>query len=146
MQCIKYKCVDFSVIFLQACQFKDEIKIFKNVTREIMNKRKWHELFSPFSLSINMLGFFWREVTFEFVFLQVNLCQKHSFFHQVTHNKTTDWSLNYKFSARKLQVQYMLCTIDCFLFVFVLTFKTIDVHNMYCTCSFRILNSQFNEQ
>ena len=43
--------------------------------------------------------------------VQVNLCQKHLLFlHQLTHNMTTDCSLNYEFSRRKLQVQNMLCT------------------------------------
>jgi hypothetical protein len=39
--------------------------------------------------------------------LQVNLFQKHSFLNQLTHNMTTDCSLNYEFSIRKLQVQNM---------------------------------------
>ena len=39
--------------------------------------------------------------------LQVILCQKHSFMYQLTQNMTTDCSLNYKFSTRKLQVQYI---------------------------------------
>ena len=43
-------------------------------------------------------------------FLQVNLFQKRSFLHQLTHNMTTDCSLNYEFSTRKIQVQDMLCT------------------------------------
>ena len=37
--------------------------------------------------------------------VQVNLCQKRSFFHQLTHNMTTDCSWNDKFSTRKIQVQ-----------------------------------------
>ena len=37
--------------------------------------------------------------------LQVNLCQNHLFLHQLTHNMTTDCSLNYKFSTWKLQAQ-----------------------------------------
>ena len=53
--------------------------------------------------------------------LQVNLCQKHLLFHQLTQNMTSDCSLNYEFSTRKLQVQYMLCTP----IVFVLSFRTI---------------------
>ena len=42
--------------------------------------------------------------------LQVNFCQKHLFLHELTHNMTTDCSLNYKFS------KYMLCTQMVFLF------------------------------
>ena len=67
--------------------------------------------------------------------IQVNLCQKHLFLHQLTHNTMTDCSLNYEFSTWNLQGQNMLCTqIVCF-FVFVLTFRTILVHNMFSTCS-----------
>ena len=39
--------------------------------------------------------------------IQVNIFQKHLFLHQLTHNMTTDCLMNYKFSTRKLQVQYM---------------------------------------
>ena len=38
-------------------------------------------------------------------FLQVNLCQKLLFLHQLTHNMTTDCSLNYKFNTWKFQAQ-----------------------------------------
>ena len=50
--------------------------------------------------------------------IKVNLCQKHSFLHQLTHNMTTDCSLNYEFSTRKLQVQYMFehQIVFCFCF------------------------------
>ena len=41
------------------------------------------------------------------------------------------FSLNCKFSTRKLQVQNMLCTQ----IVFVLTFRTFYVHNMFSWCS-----------
>ena len=37
--------------------------------------------------------------------LQVNLCQKLLFLHQLTHNMTTDCSLNYKSNAWKFQAQ-----------------------------------------
>ena len=39
--------------------------------------------------------------------LQVIICQKHSFLRQLTQNMTADCSLNYEFSTRKLQVQYL---------------------------------------
>ena len=64
-------------------------------------------------------------------YVQINLCQNHLFLYQLTHNVTTDCSLNYKFSTRKLQVQCMLCTQ----IVFVFTFRTIYVHNMHWTCN-----------
>ena len=38
-------------------------------------------------------------------FLQVNLCKKLLFLHQLTHNMTTDCSLNYKFNIWKFQAQ-----------------------------------------
>ena len=37
--------------------------------------------------------------------VQVNLCQKLLFLHQLTHNMTTDCSLNYKFNTWKFQAQ-----------------------------------------
>ena len=42
--------------------------------------------------------------------VQVNLCQKLFFSCQLTHNVTTDCSLNYEFSTWKLQAQNMMCT------------------------------------
>ena len=44
------------------------------------------------------------------IMLQVNLCQKPLFLHQLTHNMTTDCSVNYQFSTWKLPVQYMKIT------------------------------------
>jgi hypothetical protein len=58
----------------------------------------------------------------------VVLCQKHSFLYQLTQNITKDCSLNYEFSARKLQIQFMLCISNSFSFSF-------DIQNnlMYTT-------------
>ena len=42
---------------------------------------------------------------------------KHLFLHQLTHNMMTDCLLNYKFSTKKLQVQYILRTQIVFLFL-----------------------------
>ena len=39
--------------------------------------------------------------------VQANLCQKLLFLHQLTHNMTTDCSLDYKFSTCKLHAQNM---------------------------------------
>ena len=50
--------------------------------------------------------------------VQVNLCQKHLFLDQLTHNMTKDCSLIYQFSTWKLQAQNMLCTQIVFLFLF----------------------------
>jgi hypothetical protein len=78
-------------------------------------------------------------------FVQVNLCQKLFFLHQLTHNMTNDCPWTYQFSKWKLQVQNMLCTQIVF-FVFVLAFWTIYVHNMFWACSFHVLNWYFYEQ
>ena len=40
----------------------------------------------------------------------VNLCQKHLFLYQLTHNISNDCSLIYQFSKKNLQAQNMLCT------------------------------------
>ena len=45
------------------------------------------------------LGFPARHIIIPTLKVQVNLCQKHIFLHQLTHNMTKDCSLNYKFSA-----------------------------------------------
>ena len=42
--------------------------------------------------------------------VQVNLCQKHLFSHQLTHNMTRDCSLIYQFCTWKLKAQSMLFT------------------------------------
>ena len=39
--------------------------------------------------------------------VQVNLCQKHLFLHQLTHNMTANCSMIYKFNTRKFQKQNM---------------------------------------
>jgi hypothetical protein len=59
--------------------------------------------------------------------LKVNLFQKPSFFlHQLTHNITRDCPLNSPKNTSSQHVVYK----NCFVFVSVLTFKTIFVHNM----------------
>ena len=67
--------------------------------------------------------------------LQINLCQKLLFLHQLTHNMTTDCSLIYQFSTWKFQAQNMgrkwwehVVYTNCF---FVFTFRTTYVSNMF---------------
>ena len=60
------------------------------------------------------------------LFLQVNLFQKPSFLHQLTHNMTRYCSQNSLKSTSSEHVVYKK-----FYFVFVLTFSTIFVHNMF---------------
>ena len=69
--------------------------------------------------------------------VQVNLCQKYLFSHQLTHNMTQDCSSIYKFNTWKQQAQNMrrTCCAQKLFFVFVLTFKTICVHNLFSPCS-----------
>ena len=59
--------------------------------------------------------------------LQVNLCQKLLFLHQLTHNMTTDLFI-------ELQVQYMKITSSNASNL-GRTFRTIFVHNMFSPCS-----------
>ena len=62
---------------------------------------------------------------------EVNLCQKLFFLHQPTHNMMNDCSLFMKIVSSEY-LQNMLCTNCCF--CFVLTFRTILVHNKFCRC------------
>ena len=67
-------------------------------------------------------------------FVQVNLCQKLLFLHQLTHNMMTDCSFNY------VQVQYMKIPGSklgrkCCVQKLFLAFRTIFVHNMFSQCS-----------
>ena len=64
--------------------------------------------------------------------IQVNLCQKLLFFHQLTHNMTTNCSLNYKFSKWKLQAR-TFCVHELF---WMSKQKTICEHNMFLACNF----------
>ena len=76
--------------------------------------------------------------TFQVNKLLLNLFQKHLFLHQLTH----------KYDKRlfiELQVQYMKIASSehgenmlCTQIVFVLTFTTIYVHNMFSSCSAKI--------
>ena len=61
--------------------------------------------------------------------VQVNLCQKLLFLHQLTHYMMIDCSLNYKFNTWKFQAQNMERT--CYVQKLFLTFRTIYVHNMF---------------
>ena len=58
--------------------------------------------------------------------LHPNLCQKHLFLNQVTHNITKDCSLIYQISSWILQAQNMFCTQIVFCFCF-------DIQNNLCT-------------
>ena len=67
--------------------------------------------------------------------VQVNLCQKLLFLHQLTHNMTTDCSLNYKFNTWKFQAQNMGRT--CCVQKLIFALRTIYVHNMFSPFSER---------
>ena len=59
-------------------------------------------------------------------YVQVNLSQKLLFLHQLTHNMTTDCSLNYKFNTWKFQAQNLGRTMLC-------TENDFDIQNNLCT-------------
>ena len=63
-------------------------------------------LFGENGLAVYNLMLFWAMIV-SAIAIMVNLCQKLSFLHLLTHYMTTDISLNYM----KKQVQHMLCTI-----------------------------------
>ena len=69
--------------------------------------------------------------------IQVNLCQKYIFLHQLTHNMTTDFSLSYKFITKKLHVVYTNC------FDIQNNLCTQHVLSFYWTCNSMLW---FNEQ
>ena len=68
--------------------------------------------------------------------VQVNHCQKLLFLHQLTHNMTTDCSLNYKFNTWKFQVQtwgeHVMCS-NCFWH---------SEQFLYTTCSPHVLQKE----
>ena len=65
--------------------------------------------------------------------LQVNLCKKIFFLNQLTHNMTTDCSLNYKFNAWKLQAQNM------FFCLFLIWHSEQFMYTLWA-CNFHVLN------
>ena len=67
--------------------------------------------------------------------VQVNLCQKHLFLDQLTHNMTKDCSLIYQFSTWKLQAQNMGRTCCVQKLCWMSKQKTICVHNMFSPCT-----------
>ena len=60
--------------------------------------------------------------------IQVNLCQKLLFLHQLTHNMATDCSLNYEFSTCCVHKLFWMSKKNTHQ-------KTICVHNMFSPCS-----------
>ena len=80
------------------------------------------------------------------ILIQVSLFQKHLFLYHLTHSMTKYFSLNYEFSTWKFQAQNMLRTCCVHKLFFVLTFRTIYVHNMFWAWNFHVLNSWYNEQ
>ena len=61
------------------------------------------------------------------LYMPVNLCLKLLFLHQLTHNMTTDCSLNYENCKLRTCSEHVV--------VIVLTFRTIYEHNMFWACS-----------
>ena len=79
-----------------------------------------------------------------FLLLQVNICQKHLFLHQRTHNMTTDFSLNYAFSTWKFQAQNMLRTCCVHKLFWMSKQKTNKKQFVYTTCSQHVLRLEFS--
>ena len=77
--------------------------------------------------------------------VQVNLCQKLLFLHQLTQNMTTDCS-SVQVRYMKIPSSEMLRTCCVHELFWMLKQKTICVHNMFWAWKFHVLNSQFNEQ
>ena len=67
--------------------------------------------------------------------VQVNLCQKHIFLDQLTHNMTNNCSLIYQFSTWKLQAKNMGRTYCVQKLFWMSKQKTICVHIMFSSCS-----------
>ena len=78
---------------------------------------------------IQLVYFSFQKKSFQDHQIQVNLCQKLLFLHQLTHNMTTDCALNYKLITWKFLAQNMGRT--CCVQTLFLTFRTISVHNMF---------------
>ena len=95
-------------------------------TFEVWENKVLHEFMTPSWLDLNWIK----------ILVQVNLCQKLLFLHQLTHSMMTDCSLNYEFNTWKFQAQNMgraCCVQKLFL-----TFRTISVHNIFSPCSAKI--------
>ena len=106
---------------------RNHIKLTKPLisVRQIESKQK----------NLKTREFFWKV---ENRFLQVNLFQKLSFLHHLTHNMTRDCSLNYiqeKYKFRKCCVQKIV-----FLFLF-----WHSKQYLYTTCSELVFFGEFNE-
>ena len=111
------------------CQMFERLFVVEHYSRNILVK--WA---SFYSIIIKIFRFIRNFVKVgRELLVQVNLFQKASFLHQVTHNMTRDCSLNSPKKFRTCCVQKL---------VFVLTFKTIFVHNLSELVFFR----EFNEQ
>ena len=98
---------------------------------------------------------FWRSIglftiieNLEIDAIQVNLCQKLVFFHQLSHNMTTDCSLNYKFNTWNFKAQtksylyliyfwrYILSNFNSNISGLLRMYELIKCQNKY-GCSFR---------
>ena len=71
--------------------------------------------------------------------IQVNLCRKHLFLRHLTHNMTTDCSLNYEFGTMKLQENSIL--VLCSSLFMLCTKNVLNVKTENNMCGFLALNS-----
>ena len=75
------------------------VKRFPGVSEQIFNKLEDQSLAACNEASREWNNFLTEERFWWIRIIQVNLCQKLLFFHQLTHNMTTDSSLKYKFNT-----------------------------------------------
>ena len=92
------------------------------------------QFFATIYIALLLKYFLWNNVLSDDLgyfskLVQVNLCQKLSFLHQLTHNMTIDCLLNCKFNTWKFQAQNKAKT--CRVLKLFLTFWTIFVHNTF---------------
>ena len=78
------------------------VKRFPGVSEQIFNKLEDQSLAACNEASREWNNFLTEERFWWIRIIQVNLCQKLLFLHHLTHNMTTDCSLNYKFN--KVQI------------------------------------------
>ena len=130
------KCYDCGKSFFNERFFEAHVKRRHSNENIIKNQEVTVSLLSRSAHTNNQYESRIFTMIFLFIYLQVNLCQKLFFLHQLTHNTRTDCSLNYKFNTWKFQAQNMGRT--CCVQKLFLTFRTIYVHNMFSPCSTNI--------
>ena len=94
-------------IFLNMANFEANWIIFIDLTNQSFSFLFFHvsTYLSTYQTCIKFHKFWMTKKNYNPLSVQVNLCQKLLFLHQLTHNMTTDCSLKYKFNTWKIQAQ-----------------------------------------